>query len=89
MKQEEYEAKLQRGLIVKMLKNIGRLAEHINSLFNVDTPELVDAGGLTGDDVRKLKKEIQEKYPGRYRTGVSVEIINGRDMYALSVRRED
>lgn len=63
------------------------LVEHINNLFNVDNPELVDASGLTRKDVHKLSKVIKQTYPGRYMTGISVEVEENGDVYALSVRK--
>jgi hypothetical protein len=70
-----------------MAKNIGDLAEHINNLFNISNPELVDAPNLTREDVHKLKDTLEKNYPRRYLTGISIETEGKKDVYTLSVRR--
>jgi hypothetical protein len=70
-----------------MAKNVEELSEHINNLFNVDNPELVDASNLTREEVHKLKNTLDKNYCGRYLTGISIDTKDEKDIYTLSIRR--
>ena len=50
------------------------LANHVNNLFNVSDPELVDVPGLTRDETKSLTKNPRKNYPGRYITKISIEV---------------
>lgn len=70
-----------------MGKRLEILAKHIHGLFQESNPELVDATSLTKKNANRLRKAIEKNYPKEYITGISIEIRNGRDTYAVSVRR--
>jgi len=69
------------------MKDMKSLAEHVNNLFNVDSPELVDVPELTRKEAQTLNDLFKQKYPGRYITQVSIEVTSNDD-YTLSVRRK-
>ena len=70
-----------------MMLNIKDLAEHVNNLFNVDNPELVEVPNLTRQDAHKLDENLTNDFPKRYETKLFIEVSN-KDKYTLSIRKK-